>query len=34
MTYHFLPVSDAPRSVFLLDSAPDGFPLRARVEIR
>ena len=34
MTYHILPTGSAPRHVFLLDLAPDGFSLRARVELR
>ena len=34
MTYHILPTANAPRLVFLLDAAPDGMALHARVEIR
>ena len=34
MTYWYLPVSDEPRHVFLLDLAPDGIALQARVEMR
>ena len=34
MTYHLLPTTDAPRHVFLLDIAPDGAAIRARVELR
>ena len=34
MTYHLLPTTDAPRHVFLLDIAPDGVAIRARVELR
>ena len=34
MTYWYLPVSDEPRHVFLLDLVPDGIALQARVEMR
>ena len=34
MTYYRFPVSSAPRHVFLMDLAPDGIPLHARVELR
>ena len=34
MVYHLLPTVNAPRLVFLLDAAPDGMALHARVEIR
>ena len=34
MTYHLLPTTDAPRHVFLLDIAPDGVAIRARLELR
>ena len=34
MTYWYLPVSDEPRHIFLLDLAPDGIALQARVEVR
>ena len=34
MQYMILPVSSAPRHVFLMDLAPDGIPLHARVELR
>ena len=34
MTYHLLPTTDAPRHVFLLDIAPDGVAIRAKVELR
>ena len=34
MEYTLLPVTSAPRHIFLLDIAPDGIPLRAEVELR
>ena len=34
MTYHLLPTTDAPRHVFVLDIAPDGVAMRAKVELR
>ena len=34
MLYHILPTTEAPRHVFLLDAAPDGIALQARIEIR
>ena len=34
MLYHILPTTEAPRHVFLLDVAPDGIALQARIEIR
>ena len=34
MLYHILPITEAPRHVFLLDAAPDGIALQARIEIR
>ena len=34
MTYYRFPVSSAPRHAFLMDLAPDGIPLHARVELR
>ena len=34
MIYHILPTTEAPRHVFLLDAAPDGGAIHARIEIR
>ena len=34
MLYHLLPTTEAPRHVFLLELAPDGLSLHARLELR
>ena len=34
MLYHLLPTTNSPRHVFLLDLAPDGLALHARLELR